>query len=157
MLFYQEYSFTTEYTNDEVIGRVKQMKEYSDNRVWQFEGVVKANTFTLSPIFYSGHEYRFRPELHGIIVPDIKGSKISLKLRIASTYRILLYVMFILSFFIWLSIIYDRKNIELKFIDLRVGYPIAALASLIMLLVDFYQNGNRALQILINKLKLKKI
>jgi hypothetical protein len=157
MLFYQEYTFTTEYTNEELIKIVKAMRKPSDKRIWQFEGVISLNTFTLSPIFYSGHEYRFRPELHGIIVPSLTESKIILKLRIALSYKILLYVMFILNSFIWFYMLYDRKNIELKFIDLRVGYPIAGLIAFIVLLVDFYQNGNRSIQILIDKLKLKKI
>lgn len=157
MLFYQEYTFTTEYTNDEVIRRVKQMKKYSDNRVWQFEGITKANTFTLTPIFYSGHERRFRPELHGTIVSEITGSKLSLKLRLPFSYKIFLYAGLILNSLIWAYLLFERKNVDLTFIDLRVGYPIGGLLTLIMLLVDFYQNGNRALQILINKLKLKKI
>ena len=157
MLFYKEYTFTTEYNSEELIKIVKQMRKSSGKKIWQFEGVTSVNTFILLPIFYSGHEYRFRPELHGIIVENLTESKIFLKLRIALSYKILLYSMFILNSFIWFYMLYDRKNIELKFIDLRVGYPIAGLIMFIVLLVDFYQNGNRAIQILIDKLKLKKI
>ncbi|HSY60463.1 MAG TPA: hypothetical protein VK796_01255 [Cytophaga sp.] len=130
------------------------MKKSSDKRIWEFEGVVSGNTFSLSPIFYSGHEKRFRPELHGIIMPEIIGSKLLLKLRLPLSYKIILYTGFILNSFIWLYILFERRNVELTFIDLRVGYPIAGLITLIMLLVDFYQNGNRGVRILIAKLKL---
>lgn len=157
MLFYKEYTYTTEYTKDELINIVRQMKRSSDKRIWEFEGTLDANTFTLSPIFYSGHEQKFRPELYGTIMPGTTGSKLQLKLRLPYSYKILLYVALLLNSFIWVYLLFERRNVELTFIDLRVGIPIAGLITLIMLVVDFYQNGNRAIRIIIDKLKLKKL
>lgn len=156
MLFYKEYTFTSAYTKEELLQLVKQMRKSSDKRIWQFDGTIQKDTFTVSPIFYSGHEYRQRPELYGTIVPGLAETKLFLQLRISGSYKMLLYVCLILNALIWLYIVYDRKDIPLKFFDLRVLYPMGGCIFLIMLLVDFYQNGNRAIDILIDKLKLQK-
>lgn len=65
--------------------------------------------------------------------------------------------MLLLNSIIWIYMVYDRKNIPLNFFDLRIFHPIGGLIFLSMLLVDFYQNGNRAVNILIDKLKLRQI
>ncbi len=158
MFFYKEYTFTSAYAKEELLQRVKQMRKSSDKRIWQFDGTVHKDTFTISPIFFAGYEYRFRPELYGSIVTgSTRESKLFLQLRISSAFKILLYVMLILNALIWLYIVYDRKNIPVEFFDWRVLYPMGGLIFLIMLLVDFYQNGNRAVNILIDKLKLQNV
>jgi hypothetical protein len=157
MFFYKEYTFTSAYAKEELLQQVKQMRKSSDKRIWQFDGTIQKDTFTISPIFYSGHEYRQRPELYGTIVQGPAACTLFLQVRISSAFKILLYVMLILNSLIWLYIVYDRKNIPLEFFDWRILYPMGGLIFLIMLLVDFYQSGNRAVNILIDKLKLQNV
>lgn len=149
MLFYKKYHFNTPYEKEEIRNILKKIKRSSETRTWEFKGNVGSDAFTLSPSFYKSHPYKFRPEIYGSIE---EGKKIILELRISLSLKIIFYTALIFNSCIWIYLLWlgTAKT-------LLVGLPICVLITFCMLLVEFYQTGNRAIQILITKLKLQKI
>lgn len=151
MFFYKEYNFTTEYSKEEIRNILKEMKKPSDKRTWRFDGTVVEDEFTLLPLFYPNLEHNFRPELHGAFMENASGNKLILKIRIPSSFKILFYIMIFFNALVGSYLIYLGKSNEL-IIGLIMGFIF-----FIFILVAFHQIANRAIQILITKLKLKKI
>jgi hypothetical protein len=149
MLFYKEYTFVTKFSKEEVIRKVKELKKPSEKRAWIFEGKVGIDVFTFVAQFYPGDYRGFMPEVYGCIT---EGNKIILKQRLPLALKILFYIAILFNGSICLYCLFLETHMELV-----IALPICAFLFFSMLLVEFHQRGNRMIQILITKLKLKKI
>jgi len=156
MLFTKEYIFVTVYTKEEITRELRQILRFSDKRTWRFVGSITKESFIISPLFNSVDYYRIRPEFYGLITMDgnENSSKVFLKSGLSFPFKMLLYMTLIFNLIVLVLLWYYQSSV---FDFYKIAIPIGVPFMYIVTILAFHLKRKRAISILTQKLRLKRI